>query len=134
MKIPHQIHHDSGSEITIRGLAIVHLLMGGEGEVVRVVLRSRAGRLLEVTRLPDGSLRIHGHDIGGGTEIFGSDEYEWFTTIPVERLERSRVVFGVPDGVGLLDHLRNQFADDEGHRFEQLVRDHELSERFWSWP
>jgi hypothetical protein len=134
VKNPHQILHDSGGEITFRELTIVHLLVDGEEEEVRVVLRSRAGRLLEVTRVPDGSLRIHGHDIGGGAEIFGSDEYEWFTTIPVERLERSREVFGVPDGVGLLEHLKNQFADDDGHRFEQLVRDHELSERFWSWP
>ena len=99
-----------------------------------MVLRNRAGRFLEVTRLPDGSLRIHGHDIGGGAEIFGSDDYEWFKTIPVENLDRCREVFEVPAGHDILHHLERHFADDDGDRFERLVRDHELAERFWSWP
>ena len=101
---------------------------------LRVILRSGAGRFLEVTRRPDGSLLIHGHDIGGGAEIFGSDDYEWFKTISVETLDRFRAVFEVSDGVHILDHLREHFSDDEGSRFERLVRDHELAERFWSWP
>ena len=108
--------------------------MDSDAEEAGVVLRQRAGRFLEVTRLPDGSLRIHGHDIGGGAEIFGSDDYEWFKTIPVENLDRCRVVFGVPDGGDLLGHLRDHFTDDDGHRFDRLVRDHELAERFSSWP
>ena len=99
-----------------------------------MVLRNGAGRFLEVTRLADGSLRIHGHDIGGGAEIFGSDDYEWFKTIPVEKLDRCRAVFEVPDGVDLLDHLREHFVADRGDRFERIVRDHELAARFWSWP
>ena len=108
--------------------------MDDDVENVRVVLRNGAGRFLEVVRLPDGSLRIHGHDIGGGAEIFGSDDYEWFKTISVGNLDRCREVFEVPDGVDLLEHLRDHFAADEGHRFERLVRDHGLAERFWSWP
>ncbi len=99
-----------------------------------VVLRSRAGRFLEVVQLPDGSVQIHGHDIGGGAEIFGSDDYEWFKTIPVEHLERCREVLDVPEGVDLLDHLREHFVGDEGDRFERLVRDNQLSVRFSSWP
>ena len=97
-------------------------------------MRGGAGRFLEVVRQPDGSLQIHGHDIGGGAEIFGSDDYEWFKTIPVEHLERFRQVFEVPEGVDLLDHLRQHFTDDHGDRFERLVRDNQLSVRFSSWP
>jgi hypothetical protein len=101
----------------------------------RVVLRQEAGRFLEVSRLPDGSLRIHGHDIGGGVEeIFGSDEYEWFKTIPIEHLDRCREVFAVPDGVDVIAHLAEHFTADHGYEFERLVREHELSVRFWSWP
>ena len=120
--------------ITWHELANVHLVVNGDIENVRVVLRSRAGRFLEVIRLPDGSLRIHGHDIGGGAEIFGSDDYEWFKVIPVENLDRCRDVFEAPEGEDLLRHLGRCFADDEGYRFERLVRDHGLAERFWSWP
>jgi hypothetical protein len=40
----------------------------------------------------------------------------------------------VPDGADLVAHLQRYFTDDDGHRFETLVRDHELAERFWSWP
>ena len=108
--------------------------MDGDTEKLRVVLRNRAGRFLEVTRLPDGSLRIHGHDIGGGAEIFGSDDDEWFKTIPVENLDRCRMVFEVPEGDDILHHVERHFSDDDGDRFERLVRDHELAERFWSWP
>ena len=100
----------------------------------RIVLRNGRGRFLEVVRLPNGALEIHGHDIGGGAEIFGSDDYEWFKTIQIENLERCREVFEVPEDVELLDHLREHFTNDQGARFERLVRDNELSVRFSSWP
>ena len=100
----------------------------------RLVLRSGGRRFLDVTRQSDGSLRIHGHDIGGGAEIFGSDDYEWYKTIPAENIEQFRQVFGVPDGVDEIAFLEEHHSNDQGHSFETLVRENDLAERFWSWP
>jgi hypothetical protein len=101
----------------------------------RVVFRSGGSRFLELTIEANGSIRIHGHDVGSDLEeIFGSSDYEWFKTIPLSNVGRFREVFEVPDGADLVAHLQRYFTDDDGHRFETLVRDHELAERFWSWP
>ena len=100
----------------------------------RVVLRSSGGRFLDVTRLPDGSLRIHGHDIGGGAEIFGSDDYEWFKTIPVANIQHFRRVFAIPEGGDEVSFLEEHYANDQGHSFETLVRENDLAEGFWSHP
>ena len=101
----------------------------------RVVLRNSVDRVLEVTRQPDGSLRIHGQDFGREVEaIFGSSEYEWYKTIPLVNIERFRRVFGVPEGSDLITHLDEHHSGDQGHSFEALVREHDLAEGFWSSP
>ena len=89
---------------------------------------------MDVTRLPDGSLRIHGHDIGGGAEIFGSDDYEWYKTIPVENIQHFRRVFAIPEGVDDIAFLEEHYANDQGHSFETLVRENDVAEGFWSHP
>jgi hypothetical protein len=101
----------------------------------RVVLRNSGDRILEVSRLVDGSLRIRGHDFGPEVErIFGSPDYEWYKTVPLANIARFRRVLGVPDDSDLLAHLEEHYSSDQGHSFETLVREHDLAEDFWSSP
>lgn len=99
----------------------------------KVVLRNSSGRILDVEVQPDGSLLIHGQDFGSEVEaIFGRDEYEWYTTIPVDNIPRLRRALEVPADGDLMAHLRDHCRADAGYRFEDVVRTNDLATTFWS--
>ena len=110
---------------------VVEFVVGVMGN--KVLLRNSGGRILDVEVRSDGSLSVHGQDFGSEVRaIFGSDEYEWYKTIPVENLLRLRRALGIPDDGDLMSHLRDHCMADEGSRFEVVVRENGLATAFWS--
>jgi hypothetical protein len=95
--------------------------------------RSPAGsRHLAVHALPDGGLRVEGHDLGAGTEWISDDgEYEWSYVLHADDLPELRRRLGADPTDDLLEHLRRHYIGDASYEFERLTRD--LRRSFWSW-
>jgi hypothetical protein len=91
----------------------------------------RSVRLLE-----DGSLRIEGHDMGGGVEDFwgqGLDEYEFYRTVPPDGVQSLREILGLEADDDLLGDLHARFGRPGGtYELEQLLQAHGIHTEFWS--
>ena len=100
----------------------------------RVVMRDeRTGRdvrSLTAALADDGTLVIHGHDLGPATGAVADDgEYEWVYEHPAATIPDLLAVLGAPRDADVLDVIEQRFTGDGSYAFERLVAESALAPR-----